>query len=143
MYTDIGSVPDEVLLAISDVEGEVVWTHFGEDRDYWTGRVKRWPIDCIDDSTFFLKIEPGGFVHRHRDNRKDYDTIHIPVQTNPFVVHSEWRESEPVEHTLSVGRMYLVDRTVEHATENHGDTARIHLLMAQPKDWSRCLSLRS
>ena len=86
------------------------------------------PIQLIDlpwdvDRAFFLKIPPGGKVHKHVD--KPSTRYIIPVTTNPKCV--SWVAGEA--YHLEVGKVYHVDTTQEHESTNDGETDRVHLLV--------------
>lgn len=86
---------------------------------------------------FFIRMEPGARVHRHRDPPgvvDFYDTDHIVLSTNDraFIC---W-EDEAGDHAVHLdhGKRYrIVDRGVMHWAVNDGDTDRIHLLIEYPK----------
>jgi len=77
---------------------------------------------------FFLRISPKGFVHPHVDKRKGI-TYHVPVTTNKncwCYMHSLHGDDR---FHLEVGKIYEVDRTIEHSSKNLGSSDRIHLLV--------------
>lgn len=72
---------------------------------------------------------PNVRIAEHVDNT-EYIKIHIPVTSNPqsyFTFGSEQFVMEP-------GKMYLVNTTVMHGTNNLGDTVRIHMLFKMPTE---------
>lgn len=76
---------------------------------------------------FFLKIPPGGQVHRHTDTARPYKTFHVPIQTNSDCWNATYN---PDTHNhLEVGKVYEINRQIEHASFNMGTTDRIHLLI--------------
>lgn len=87
---------------------------------------------------FFLKIPPGGHIHRHTDGpaAHAFDTDLIVVETNEqsFVC---WQDGDG-EHRaqLELGKRYRVlGRDLPHWAFNYGDTDRAHLLIEYPKDF--------
>jgi len=94
----------------------------GSGRDYETFFPEidlPWKVE----RAFFLKIPPGGKVHRHTDNPSVRYVI--PVETNPKAITTV----DGKDHHLEVGRVYQVDTTLEHRSANNGTTDRIHLLV--------------
>lgn len=96
-----------------------------EGRDYQT-------FDITEVSghyrAFFLKLPPGGRLHRHID-AGDVQTDHLIIQTNDQCLN--WwldGEHEYAEH-LREGYQYKVNRTLMHWATNYGVTDRIHLLI--------------
>lgn len=78
---------------------------------------------------FFLRVPPGGYVHRHRDTDDVYESFHIPVTSNARAVCVEHRGELQIEHHLEVGCVYSFDRTLVHSSRNDGSTERTHLIM--------------
>jgi len=65
---------------------------------------------------------PGTKISKHTDS-SEYLKIHIPIQTNTrsfFIFDDEKVVFVP-------GKVYLVNTSMPHGTENLGDTDRIHL----------------
>lgn len=85
---------------------------------------------------FFIKMEPGTNVYRHRDPpgvTDFYDTDHIVLSTNDkaFIC---WDDGEERRVHLDLGKRYrIIDRGVLHWAVNDGDTDRIHLLIEYSK----------
>lgn len=80
---------------------------------------------------FFLNIPAGGWVHRHTDRRKGI-SYHIPITTNPDAICRCYPKGQRDEYHLEVGKIYRVDRTIEHDSVNLGTTDRIHLILEVP-----------
>lgn len=86
---------------------------------------------------FFIKIQPGASVHRHRDPFSVavlHYTDHIVVATNDKA-SNWWMDSDGVERSqhLELGKRYSInDRGLLHWATNDGETDRIHLLIEYP-----------
>jgi oxalate decarboxylase/phosphoglucose isomerase-like protein (cupin superfamily) len=102
---------------------EAVWKHkLGPETDYYIWDVsERFPGKA---RAFFLRIAPGGRVHRHVDTCRTV-TTHYCVESNDQCAMVFGDE----EIRLKPGESRVVDRTVEHYSYNHGATDRIHLLV--------------
>lgn len=128
MYERVGEVDDAVLSFLKGRAMRADWKVVkGSGRDYLTSF-------CGDDvkgvfswqhwqSAFFLKLPPGGKVHRHVDVLHPWKTYHVVVETNEGCV-----SYTDVPQHLEAGGIYSIDRTVEHWSENNGQSDRIHLL---------------
>jgi hypothetical protein len=68
---------------------------------------------------------PGLIVKTHVDGPAK--KLHIPLRTNKeaFFTFGDNRERR---YNLEVGKVYIINTTVSHGTENFGDTSRYHLL---------------
>lgn len=137
MYKRVGKVPKEVTQQIKEVAESVIWKK--AVHGYFLGTVFESELrhikflrETFGDQPwvqqFFLKIPPGGSIHRHVDRRQPENvTFHIPIQTNK---KSKCLMHNPDEEfSLMTGSFYWVDRTREHSSVNEGDTDRIHLLI--------------
>jgi hypothetical protein len=91
-------------------------------RDYTTASASR---------AFFISIPAGGQLHRHVD-AGDVISYHVVIQTNEQA-ENFWLEDgkEHVMH-MEAGKMYRVDRTLEHWAVNGGDSDRVHLILEFP-----------
>lgn len=78
---------------------------------------------------FFLRIPPGGNVHRHVDADKSFETFHVPIETTPEAISFMHPDTRDVPYHLDVGFAYRVNRSVEHSSINPGSGNRTHLLM--------------
>ena len=133
MYEHVGNVDTEVSTFLLDLANQAQWKYVvGDGRNYRTSYVtgkiehllpqwEKWH------EGFFLMIPAAGRVHRHRDVLHLWKTYHIPVQTNPGC-HSYAYSDQCHDFHLEVGGIYRIDRSIEHASVNLGDTDRIHLL---------------
>ena len=131
MYEKVGVVSIETIERLQEISQQAVWkTVRDNEKDFRTCYIEpdiselleRWPSRH---SAFFLRIPPGGMVHKHIDVDHIWNTYHIPVQTNDECV--SFMEGRPFH--LQVGNIYSVNRQVEHWSVNDGDTDRVHLLM--------------
>lgn len=126
MYERIGSVDHTTIEGLRALAETATWKLvLGSGRDYQTAYVEtdQLPWDDVH-ATFFLKIPPGGKVHKHIDVDHPWKTYHIVVETNDKAIN--YMAGTP--YKLEVGGIYSVDRQVEHWSTNEGDTDRIHLL---------------
>lgn len=82
---------------------------------------------------FLLRLRPGESIHRHRD-AGDVDTLHFVLQTNTRAFNF-WVDENGDERKLHMeqGKVYRVNRLLEHWARNDGDTDRIHLLVEYAK----------
>ena len=126
MYERVGMVSD--LDSLRQAAAAANWKVVnGSGRDYLTAECPGYLRPTLWDrwhSAFFLKIPPGGRVHRHVDVDHPWNTYHVVVQTNPDCLSF----TEGAAQHLESGGVYSIDRTIEHWSENNGDTDRIHLL---------------
>lgn len=81
---------------------------------------------------FLLRLQPGASIHPHID-ADDVETYHFVLQTNERARNC-WRD-ESGEHSMHMqqGKVYRVNRKLEHWAVNDGDTDRVHLLVEFPK----------
>lgn len=80
---------------------------------------------------------PGTTLPWHIDNEEyleDHYKIHIPIETNSQS-YFQYRDEEIVLHP---GYAYLVNTSIDHATDNRGITERAHLIFKVP---TRCIDL--
>lgn len=127
MYREIGSASKETIKYLKSVLKDAIWKDvIGPDdnfKTYWHDVViEEFPEH---DGAFFLMIPPGGRVHRHKDVIGIKRTFHIPVETNNDC--ESWIGDK--NYTLDVGKIYEVDREIEHESFNFGETNRTHLLI--------------
>jgi len=137
MYDEAGLVEPSLIASLLENVQHATWTHYNDgDKDYWTSFPKKTcpelPFTEYRDM-FYLKLKPGGKVHRHTDQLKGYVTYHIPIQTNPDAVCFSF-EDEVVAKHLEVGKQYIAHRQHPHWSTNDGNTDRIHLLVPVYKE---------
>ena len=135
MYDEAGEVGAGLLADLEAVLPSAFggWTHYNDgEKDYWTWFPKKHcpelPFEDWRDP-FFLKLKPGGKVHRHRDNEKPYVTYHIPVMSNDKCICYSEEDNQTLAKHLDVGTLYTAIRTHPHWSSNEGETDRIHLLV--------------
>ena len=134
-YSEVGEVDAESIDMLKDWLEEAQWkeTRFA-DRLYETWYVSAAGVEEIlpvfqnPMQQFFLKIPPGGNVHKHVDARKGI-TYHVPVTTNEHCLCHMYPDDKLVEYHLEVGKVYCVNRDIQHSSENLGSSDRIHLLV--------------
>ena len=140
-YAKIGEVSNEFRARAIVAARSVTWSiKKGKNTDYSTsfdGRpalekepelTDRWPLD-IWKSAFFLRLEPGGKVHKHTDEDHPWQTYHIVLLSNSDCISRIWQGTLQHDFRLQPGGIYRIDRTMPHESVNNGDTERIHLLM--------------
>ena len=128
MYKIVKSVSAETLKNLEEVISVAKWKEVkgsgaNFQTSFFSGKIKEFPKYK---QAFFLKISPGGAVHRHTDTPREEKTYHIPIYTNPQCKNNMYPGGE---FHLEVGSIYWVDRLVEHDSVNNGETDRIHLLV--------------
>lgn len=91
------------------------WSHkLGDHSDYYA--------HVVDGSRMYIKIKPGGKVHRHSDQGQK---VHIVLQSDGGVC----RVGDE-DFRLREGGIYLFDATQEHESFNTGEKDRIHLVLS-------------
>lgn len=89
----------------------------------------RWPVE-IWQGFRFVKIEPEGYIHRHKDGDEHYwNSYHVVLLTNDQAISSMYDDDGDHHFNLQAGGIYEIDRRYEHSSVNNGDTERLHLLM--------------
>lgn len=74
------------------------------------------------------KINPGGRIYPHADttaHAEYYDRFHIVIASND---QSLFRAGDETVN-MRPGEVWWFDNSQEHEVHNHGDTARIHLIV--------------
>jgi len=128
-YDLVGDVSEELLLELKGMLKTAVWKQVKDDEKHFytffpdieVGEIS--PLGKVE-RAFFLKIPPGGMVHKHTDGKVG-GTFHIPVKTNGKAIC--YMLDKP--YKLKVGKVYSVNRQVEHHSTNDGKTDRIHLIV--------------
>lgn len=133
MYEESGTASQKLIDDLLQTIDSMQWSgYLDTSRDYFIAHPKdacpELPFKKVE-CPFFLKIKPGGKVHRHKDNKKDYVTYHIPIMSNTECWCFSTENNKTVTKHLKVGKMYIAERTLEHWSCNDGDTDRIHLLV--------------
>ncbi len=129
---DIERIADLDSNELQGLWPEGVWIeHKADDRFYSTLHPKQAPDLSVDwdgkvVQWFYLKLPPGGYLHKHVDRRKpNHVTYHIPICSNSncrtFIAGQDFQ--------MPVGGMYRMVRDKEHYAVNKGATDRIHLLV--------------
>lgn len=96
------------------------------NRDFYTASTSFWE-PC--DRAFFLKIQPGGFVHRHKDAAIKARVEHLVLCTNDQC-ENWWLDGTEQSIHLEQGYRYEVrNQDIEHWSFNKGETDRIHLIV--------------
>ena len=141
MYTEIGQISEATIAALRDILLEITWWkrwehHVSHITDHQASicteqcqaieeLVELWPVDnwhCLS----FLRLGPGGKLYRHHDDGFGY---HIPVETNEDAVSLSYENGVKKEQHLEVGKLYYVDRSIEHESLNNGSTDRTNLIV--------------
>ena len=99
------------------------------------------PFPEVWRQAMFIKIPAGSSLIIHNDAVPDiapYDRYHIPVTTNAgckCYLHIAGTDPEQFEgFHCEVGKVYKMDPTILHWSENLGDTDRIHLVIDLKKE---------
>ena len=74
---------------------------------------------------------PGSKLPWHIDveeSLEDHWKIHIPIETNDL----SYFQYKDEEFVLQIGYAYLVNTSIDHATDNRGTTERAHLIFKIP-----------
>ena len=79
---------------------------------------------------------PGLYVLKHTDG--DSKKLHIPFETNDKATFSFGEDLERV-YQMELGKMYLINPSVPHGTNNEGENDRIHLLTRVDFDYMHTL----
>ena len=98
---------------LKDVEWSV---SKGETRDY--------SAYVLDGDRMYVKIEPGGFVHKHKDHGLK---THYVIQSDNA---TSWVNG--MRYNLEQGSIYEFDSGLEHESFNEGSIDRIHYVVAGP-----------
>lgn len=130
-------LPGDDHAAAVEVLGQVTHWHKPPGRQYHTAEATHIKHPLLKGSAraFFIKMEPGAQVYRHRDPPGVIDffyTDHVVVSTNDraFIW---WDDGTERSQHLHLGKRYrIVDRGLLHWAVNDGDTDRIHLLIEYP-----------
>ena len=138
MYEEIGAVSEQTISQLRDIlDGDLRWeSHISDITNHQAvacltemktveGITDRWPIDTWDGLTL-MRLPPGGKLYRHRDEGYGY---HIPIETNWQCVCSTYENGLPLHQHLDVGKLYRVDRSIEHEAFNNGKSNRTHLIV--------------
>ena len=78
-------------------------------------------------SLFMLSfLMAGQTINLHQDQQAlDWIVrVHVPITTNDKAIYC----NPPVEHTMQVGKAYLINTKEAHECWNFGDTHRIHFM---------------
>jgi len=137
MYQEIGQVSQVTISELRNMLDELKWEEHISDKTFHQAAickeqvedvneiVARWPIDTWH-QLLFMRLKPGGKLYRHADDGWGY---HIPVESNVGAMSSTFKDSIEVKQHLEVGKIYSVDRSIEHESFNNGDTDRTHLIV--------------
>jgi hypothetical protein len=101
-----------------------------EELEKLTELTDLWPVDLWQGHRF-VKIDPGGYLHRHTDGREAYwHSYHIILLTNDQAISSMY-DPDGTEHAFNLEAcgIYEIDRVCEHGSVNNGDSERLHLLI--------------
>ncbi len=100
-----------------------------EELEQLTELTDLWPADLWQGFRF-VKIEPGGYIHRHKDGNEAYwHSYHLVLLTNDEAISFMYDEDGEHAFNLEAGGIYQIDRTCEHGSVNNGQSERLHLLM--------------
>ncbi len=123
----LGSISASEMRWLTDKLETVEWRHRHlPDRDFYTASIFDFWEPC--DRAFFLKIKPGGMVHRHTDPLINGETHHFVVSTNPEC-ENFWHDGADHSMHMKQATRYAVDRKREHWASNQGTSDRVHLIV--------------
>ena len=143
MYQEIGNISEATISQLRDILNNTAkWEEHVSDVTAHQAApcteqlqsvdeiVTRWPIYTWH-HLLFLRLKPEGKLYRHSDDGYGF---HIPVETNQHAVSLSYENGIKKEHHLEVGKIYSVDRSIEHESFNQGDTDRTHLIVLLNND---------
>jgi len=142
MYTEIGQVSAATVTELLALLEDLRWEHHVSDVTNHEAAgcmeqlqaveeiVRLWPVESWQ-QLLFLRLGPGGKLHRHADEGFGF---HIPVESNSEVISVCYDDGVRNEYLLEVGKVYHVDRSIEHESFNDGDTNRTHLIIVLKED---------
>ena len=114
---EVGVIAESERLAL--LQNMPEWVQYkGNDKDYYVGK--------RDKRYMWLRIPPGGYVHKHTD--KAGIRRHYVLQTNPDAIL--FIEGEA--YHLKQGGIYDMDGRLQHWAVNKGTEDRIHFIDLQP-----------
>jgi hypothetical protein len=127
--TFIGFLGPYEMERLRELAAKAHWRVLDErhDRLYSTAEVKDFWEPCK--RSFFIRIGPGGLIHRHRDEAIKGITHHLVVQSNPKCLNWWQEDGQDCCIHLEAGCRYDVKRDPVHWATNEGETDRIHLLV--------------
>ncbi len=137
MYNEIADISAVTIAQLKGIVIEVPWevhvsdvtAHEAAPCDHPLQSVPeivdRWPIDTWQNLSF-LRLRPGGKLYRHADSGFGF---HIPVETNDDAVSLTYPDGIEMRQHLEVGKLYRVERSIEHESFNDGNTDRTHLIV--------------
>jgi len=131
MYEKTGTINKKTHDRLKSIAKAATWKVVkGSGRDYETSFCDVKDLFEWDNvqSFFFLKIPPGGKVHRHIDTCRPWSTYHVVVQTNPKAISYFCDDDGEYQFKGALKGIYKIDRQVEHWSVNDGKSDRIHLL---------------
>lgn len=117
MYVKIGEITEEQRKHILSSIGE--WKHkIGSLCDYFCA--------VENEHKMFIRVPPGGKVHRHADNLNN--KIHTVLETNDDCLNLVYVDGVMQQHHLELRGVYSFDASYEHESLNNGSTDRIHMV---------------
>ncbi len=141
MYTEVGTVSQSTISELRNILLEMTWWkrwehHVSEVTDHQAAPcdepliavseiADRWPVDTWRNLSF-LRLKPEGKLYRHHD---DGFGFLVPVETNEHCISLSYENGVRKEQHLEVGKIYSVDRSIEHESFNNGETDRTHLIV--------------
>lgn len=127
--TDLGPLTDIERAKLQRLYETAPWREVPL-RHYDTADVTYWE-PCS--RAFFIRMRPGGEIHRHHDAFIPGTTHHLVLRTNEGC-ENWWVDEDGEERMLHLkqGHRYQVERSPMHWAYNKGQTDRIHLLVEYP-----------
>lgn len=128
---EIGKLTKKEMTQLADMADKAEWRirNTPADRNFLTAAVQHWE-PC--ERAFFLKIPPGGFVHRHKDESITARVNHLVLSTNEHCQNFWQDEVEQSLHMKQGYRYEVRNQDIEHWSVNRGQTDRVHLIVEYP-----------
>jgi hypothetical protein len=86
-------------------------------------------IDMLGEDSFkqciITEHGPGATIKTHKDSNAK--KLHIPLKTNPEAVFT-FGEKRELKFNMRVGKIYILNTSAFHGTENFGETTRAHFI---------------
>lgn len=138
MYQEIGKVSAATVLQLKSIINDVKWEYHASDvTNHHAASCREqvlavdeltwlWPIATWDKLTLLRLPSDRGKLYRHADQGFGF---HIPVETNKNAISMTYPDGISKAQHLEVGKIYEVDRSIEHESYNTGKTDRTHLIV--------------
>ena len=137
MYEEIGRVSEATVLQLKSILDDVKWECHASDVTKHEAAICKEQVKAVDEITtiwpvdswkqlIFLRLVPKGKLYRHHDEGFGF---HIPIETNAEAVSLTYPDGIRQAQHLETGKIYRIDRSIEHESFNAGETDRTHLIV--------------